>query len=425
MKWITEQDRIEIKDNFSQGCLGGILAAVGLIFAGIGGVVGFFMLDDLNVDALGMDFQKFSLYIQKNYTSLIHLLFPIIFIIIGLIFLLLAARYFRQSKQAKVIIDLASQRVRYDINAGKDGYEFSFGEVLQLYTIKEVRTSSNSSGNSSYTVYVVQIVKIDGAVFWLDTLSSSKSFTEKVKAILNLTGFALQDDSGLIGSQEASQNYQKRMPSLISDYSPAVAINNTGLGTRIEMRKKGSLFGAILGGLAMLLFLLIPAVIMLLAFRTDNLGFKIGFSFFMTIFYIILLFGVVVGLKKYIIEISGNRLTILLKFKLSFLDGLFGKKIEIDQHSIKTIRLNRKEGLGFQLSVGINPPIEMNRMSTILFNAGAFSKKTKPLANTKRSAEQEIGLWTLSPTIPGNGPMLNDLVYLESFLQDTLRIQED
>lgn len=427
MKWTAEEGRLEIRTGFGQGCIGAVLVVLGLSFVVIAMVVGVGFWTKLGGSVSFSNLQDFLVQIQTHISDFIPVFVLFVFGLFGLLFIFVGFSKFGKSDQPKVILDPVSQKVRYDIGDGKDGYEFSFGEVAYIDTCKEVRTSSGGSSghSSSYTAYVIQLVKTDGALFWIDTFTVEKIFKERMQQLLDLSGFELRDRSGVLENRPAAKQYEKRMPSMVADVSSVVRIEGTSMGTRVEIKKKSSLMGRFVGLILLLLFLSLPAIGLFLAYSHGNLGFRIGFTFFAVIFYGFTFIGILVGLKKYIVDIRGMEVHVFLKFKLGFLNNLFGKEITIDASSIKTVRLNFYEGQGFQLSLGIDPPIPMKGLSSALFNAGAFRKNKGALTQSKRANEQEIGLWMLQPGVAKNGLKVSDLVYLESFLQDTLSVRED
>jgi hypothetical protein len=425
MKWYEENNQLILKDQFGKGCAGIMALIIGGFFA-LGGFLFFgFMIEEMFGNIFEIGIKRLIPLIREGDKDISILAAPLIFGFIGLVAFLSGVSMLTSPFKKRVIIDSNKQLIRLDINDGKDGYEFHFGEVDSILIRKETRRRSSSSRSSTtYTVFVINIVKVDGALFWVDSFTTNDKLIQHIEILKGLTGFKVTDPDGLYKDVGAGKTYEYITSTVPNSKSKLIQIKNELNGKKITIRTSISIISIITLFIVFVLFSSIPALIFgsLVTSSLFTLVFIIPFGF---LFYSIFIIIMLTMFKRYIIKIRGSEIQIQLKFAIPFVDSFLGKKIQFNRDNVKSIRLNYYETTGFKLSMGLYPPVELGGMSSLFFNSGIFNPQSRTSSSGLRENEQEIGLWEIPVTQRSkNGPKIQDLFYLEKYLENEISVDE-
>jgi hypothetical protein len=321
----------------------------------------------------------------------------------------------------KIIFDNTAEMVLFRMNnLGDVPYEIPYSGISRIQTLLE-------KGGPDYPdLYLIYLIQKDGSEFWITNFySQGGGFLELAGAIAAHTGFAVIDSSGLGAEKRAAKSYSGTGKT--SDYPAPGFIDRkaTSEGDVISIKKPhASIFSTITGMLAFLCFLSAPMYI--INSMTNSPPIARGITYFFTAFWYIMMMILFLYYSKdcsIIVNDLGIKITARSKPFIFIKSTVF-----IPASHILNVRTNRIAGSGgvcsLTLSIGISPDFKsLKSGSSFLMNRGV--RGWKYFISKFGKGEKAISLWEISAySKAGKSPTVFDLIYIEKFIQDRLRLTE-
>jgi hypothetical protein len=403
MNWKFNNDKIVVTTNnpFSGKILTGCLSVFAIAIIGIAVIAGlaFYVAGESTFD-------KISSVILSS---------------LGAIFGLILLITMRTHSKNKFIRELNFDKNNESIKFTEDTIilaEFTFTSVTGIKVVKEIRSrnSSSSSGNSSYPVWLVYLIKNDGAFFWVDT------FMEEEEAITNSKRISVLLDLDNIDRKKGVET-ERSFPVSQGKF---VNTKETSKGLEISLFQEKSFSDKIVVILVFLLFLGVISLLLSYAIRSfivdgDSifLFFLIPFSIlFVTILLFFLLYSVV---KQTKLTVNSGELIISYDFGLSLITKLLGKPRIIPSNVIRYIRVNQLENNSFWLSAVVDSKFEIDTLDKLHDMVSGFSNEELKINESEKliSLMLVFGIKKLT-----NAPSYNDLIYIEQLIENKLVLRE-
>lgn len=348
-----------------------------------------------------------------------------VMILFGLLFLLAGINNLSRQFSYYVRIDKFNKRLQFYRNKPSRGFSFPLGEIDRILLNKEVRTSySDSSGGTSrarkYNVYLIYIVKIDGAAFWLDTFNTPKELEEKAAMLLSEVEVSCEDKTGCGLSRKMENPYGRESRDRFKTSDGVVFTDNKDGSREISLRRKVTANGVItlflifffMGGLAGVAIFKIMQAGWIMAFIAAPVALvPIG----------IILLIIFIMQKRYRLILHPGSLTARIEFKASFLNKRMGKEVDIPADRLRSVRLNRYDGGGFRLQLGMDQDYPVAGSTSLLFSTASIGALGIPGLD---DGEKVLPLWEMTPnTLDSEGASFTDLAALEQILQDYYKLE--
>ncbi|OHD07076.1 MAG: hypothetical protein A2Y41_06210 [Spirochaetes bacterium GWB1_36_13] len=331
----------------------------------------------------------------------------------------------------KIVFSLSREKIFFYLSSLQNiPFEIGLGEILHIHVLKERRRSSSStSGHSSYyTVYLVYLIKTDGAEICLTLFNLEDEWLRFIDALVQFTGLPLKSETEAVQEKNGSKTYHPLENSSLSYPLSGFVKEENSEGKRIFTikKEKKNLFSKMMASLIWLFLVSLPVFILIHVFllMTDtdisSIVIKVLTGIFSLFFLTLLFLTLLNSFKTYSIAVSSKGVDISLKFPVF---SFFNQEVSIPASDIRQVRVNRGEEGHFFLSLGIADSVNLTLKKRIFFTMGAFQKKDiagKFLSSIKMLPLWEVQAWAK----PGLTATVFDLLYLEKMIEKGLRLSE-
>jgi hypothetical protein len=354
----------------------------------------------------------------KDFIPLGAIMFPF-----GLLFFMAGLSNKSRQFNYYVRFDVFHNRLEFYRDKPGKGYSFPFSEIDRIFLNTEVRrTQGSGSGGSTrsrtYNVYVIYLIKKDGAAFWLDTLGNVEEMREKARLLLATLPISCEDRTGS-GLAKESINPYKTAGREIFQLSRGVEISNQPDGSsEILLRRRITPTGYLT---LFLIFFFMGGLVGVLIYNIirTNVFLALFFSPFALVPVGIILFIVFLMQKHYRLILKRDSLIAKIEFKTSILNRKMGKEVSIPRNELRSVRLNRFDGGGFRLQLGLSKDFSIPDSTTLLFSAASFGAAGIPGIEEE---ETVLPLWEMTPdTTDAEGASFADLAAIEQHIQEFYR----
>ncbi len=344
-------------------------------------------------------------------------------ILLGSILFMAGFSHKKMDFNATVIIDKEKQNVTF-FKTEKRKYSFGMGLLSFIRIVGVMRSRTSGSGSSRrtehYPTYQIFLVKKDGSHFWLDTFLDKEATEEFILSLHGFCGIAVRDECGFSLDRSTTSQYSNEFSEGISGHSEFIEIKDTQKGQQISLKKNRSLFTNSLAFLFYILFFSAP-IMVLFIMRDPDWYFWIFFGVFSLLWYGILFLIVSVSMKKYIVYLNYDHLTIEIGYKISLLNRFMGAIIVIPRDKMEYIRVHRLEGGGFWLTISANESLSIPEPN--FFQRSEYLN-VEPM-DAMFANEKIYGLWEITGYArSGMEADYADLLYLEDMLQRQFFLKE-
>lgn len=287
-----------------------------------------------------------------------------------------------------------------------------FADFQAILLRKEVRTSSKSTR----TTYVIYLIKKDKSAFWLSTDTDKRSFKERVDQLFSILRLPVVNQSDMELQIPTPENYDPVSISAPSWQMSKFVHIKKGVGvTLIEMANPVTFMSLFFTFLIFSFFGFFITMAITQGFKDFNGLGDIALAVFVIV--LLFLFSLFLTLKKTVLELRAESLTLSLKLRIKLFDMLLGKKIVIPADAILSIRVHRVERGGFQLGLGLDPRFQLPPFTSLMMNLGFVDNAVLP-----QDTEKFLSLWeAYFITEKNEGIGFQDLVLLEANLQNTYK----
>jgi len=314
---------------------------------------------------------------------------------------------FNNSIQSVEIYTSSSVDVQYII-------PYSF---ISFFRIKKLTGGPDYPDASS-----IDIIKNDGASFWITSYQSNPEPMVRLAAELAAhTGIAIQD-TAMIG---AEYRQVKKYPDNGILLAPEVPkfINHFMKDGNEQVSLKSNKYSISNTFTAFILFLFFFSVpfYLLNIFINDNTPFIV--HIFTVIFAIlwtsILISTIIISMKNYRIILNTDTLKIILSLKIL---PFINYSIIVPRNDIAHVRTNRIENGITSLSLGVNDSFKPTSKPGLKFTNLSLYRNKSFLIN----GEKEIKLWEIPPVSQsGYAPGIPDIRYIEHLIQERLQLDDN
>lgn len=325
-----------------------------------------------------------------------------------------------------VVINTRREEISFSRGEQDDNVIFGLGDIAYARLLKVFKrrhgANQSTSTRKSYATYQIFLVKKDGAHLWLDTFHGRGPLEKAVSLLHESVGIQIVDEISFSLSRDATKTFTNQLKEPPASASKFVTVESTISGKEIAIKEKTTLLKTTFFINVFALFTLAPLIVFAPAFDKGPFDLVIILTLFGAFWFSVIFIMLLSQLRIYRLAVTTNGLAICLNFPTSFLDGIFGKTIDIPSSSIAHVRTNRLDEGHFWLSLTTDRPYLGGSLSSLLFNVGAFRKAKMRELNDQ---EHVIGLWEVyGHTAKGQGADLNDLLYIEHLIQSNLGLSE-
>lgn len=319
-----------------------------------------------------------------------------------------------------VHVDAFHKRLDFYRDKPGKGYSFPFSDIDRILLNTEIRRtqgggSTDSSRSRSYNVYVLYLIKKDGAAFWLDTFGSVEEMHKKARLLLDALPVSCEDRTGS-GYTRNIMNPFKSAGREMFPLSRGVDISEKpDGGTEILLRKRITPSGWLT---LFLIFFFMGGLAGVLVYNLvrSNVIFAVVFSPLILVPVGLILFMVFLMQKRYRLILKPDSLIAKIEFKTSILNKKLGREVRIPSGELRSVRLSRFDGGGFRLQLGLSKDVTIPGSTALLFSAASFGAAGIPGIEEE---ETVLPLWEMAPdTMDSEGASFADLAAIEQHIQE-------
>lgn len=352
-------------------------------------------------------------------------LFALAFLLVGLICLL--GFLARSKTEERYSLTIEGDSVRFE----REGRAIQFAR--QDFTAVELQHDPN--GRAKVPTYALFLRRADGSYFWLMSSTIVQRFQPWFNALaaalqcpgVNATGRDLPELTGITMAAPVSPS--PAHPAQFETKKLWAKLGQGKTGELLLLQSPMNWIGRTILSLAAVLFVGVPAgFLYLLISETGPDGISLGAIPFLAIFISLALLIFVIATKRFEVELRMDQIRAKISLGPAILAQLlpqiFTRERIIPRAEIVQVRVDRLVAGNYRLvlvrknSPGSQP---VPLLDKLFFRTGIYAPPQRVPADPGDTVE----LWELEGWNKiANGPVLEDLLFLEKHIQDRLRLEE-
>lgn len=309
-------------------------------------------------------------------------------------------------------------------------YRIPFCDVSHIGLYLEYVYTDSDSDSGKTEVFVVYLVKNDGAKILLESNYSIDKSLSLIAELKELTEFSIVDYISGENNFTTERKYKeiKIIPD-ISNCSNFLKVEESFAECKFFLYKPKRKFSDnLIFILVGLIFFGIPLYMMRSVLRDfSSIG---AFAFipltFLIVFFLLAVFIftliILMQNRDYIITVRDRELETGIFFKIPYFSKYLDKNILFKKDDIKYVRVNRLTTNGFNLTLCLENSVEIPKFTKFLSN---LSSDNKNAIVSRKTDENILQLWEINRWgDKDNLPSIFDLEYTEKKIQEYLSLEE-
>ena len=344
-------------------------------------------------------------------------------VLFGLICLFGGSNQKAMNFRFRVQIDPDAEQIRFFKTDPARAYVVPFSRVTELRVREEEETTSADGPPREW--FALYAVLRDGSEVWLLSRGAKDEAVKAIQAVQARLPVSTVDEARLGVGLEVELRTRAPSNAKAPEVVPSAAVISTvGQEDWIALKWSKTLSATMIPFLVAVLFLSIPAGIIARVWwmTVSSPGIVPAVAAVVTTLVGLLFVGLVAlailaVLQDYRIRLGSTHLLLEQRFRIGLLQRYLGRELKVEREQVECVQVHIKHGGDAKLVVVVRGSPDV-RASTRFLARGLF--------RADMDGQSHLPLWTVAGgTREGHGPGLNDLVFIERYLQTALNLRDD